>query len=165
MNHLEILQNKIQPREALASIIASWRLTGQRIVFTNGCFDILHYGHISYLARARDLGDRLILGLNSDSSVSKLKGPERPVNKEHARAMMLASLHVVDAITVFDEDTPLELLQLFKPDVLVKGGDYTVNTVVGADLILNNGGKVELLPFEEGFSTTSLIQKMKNGKE
>ncbi|MDX5404315.1 MAG: D-glycero-beta-D-manno-heptose 1-phosphate adenylyltransferase [Bacteroidota bacterium] len=165
MNHLEILQNKIQPREALASIIASWRLTGQRIVFTNGCFDILHYGHISYLARARDLGDRLILGLNSDSSVSKLKGPERPVNKEHARAMMLASLHVVDAITVFDEDTPLELLRLFKPDVLVKGGDYTVDTVVGADLILNNGGKVELLPFEEGFSTTSLIQKMKNGKE
>ena len=165
MNHLEILQNKIQPRKALASIIASWRLTGQRIVFTNGCFDILHYGHISYLARARDLGDRLILGLNSDSSVSKLKGPERPVNKEHARAMMLASLHVVDAITVFDEDTPLELLRLFKPDVLVKGGDYTVDTVVGADLILNNGGKVELLPFEEGFSTTSLIQKMKNGKE
>ncbi len=165
MQHLQVLQNKITTPETLSKIIAAKRLYGQKIVFTNGCFDLLHPGHIRYLAAARDLGNFLIIGLNSDASVQRLKGPNRPIQNENVRAELMAALHIVDAIVIFNEDTPLELISYLKPDVLVKGGDYTVKTIVGADVVLEHGGRVEVIPFETGFSTTNLIQKIKNGEE
>ena len=163
MQHQQVLQNKITTREKLAQIISAKRLYGHKIVFTNGCFDLLHPGHIRYLAAARDLGNFLVIGLNSDASVQRLKGPNRPIQSEEIRAELMAALHIVDAIVIFEEDTPLELISILKPDVLVKGGDYSIATIVGADVVLNNGGRVEVIPFEEGFSTTNLIEKIKNG--
>lgn len=158
-----ILSNKITDRESLGRKLAAKKLTGNKIVFTNGCFDLLHPGHIRYLADARSLGDFLVVGLNSDDSVSRLKGAGRPIQSEAVRAEMLAALHAVDAVVVFDEDTPLELITHLKPDILVKGGDYTPATVVGADVVTQNGGRVAIIPFETGFSTTDLIAKIKNG--
>lgn len=164
MQHLEALNSKITSKEKLAKTIAAKRIYRHKIVFTNGCFDLLHPGHLRYLAQARDLGDFLIIGLNSDDSVSRLKGPNRPIQKEAVRAEMLAALHVVDAVVVFDEDTPFELINYLKPDILVKGGDYTPDTVVGADVVTANGGQVEIISFEEGYSTTDLIEKIKHGQ-
>jgi D-beta-D-heptose 7-phosphate kinase/D-beta-D-heptose 1-phosphate adenosyltransferase len=163
MQHQAALQNKITSKEVLSKTLAAKRLYGHKIVFTNGCFDLLHPGHLRYLAQARDLGNYLVIGLNSDDSVSRLKGPKRPIQKESIRAEMLAALHVVDAVVVFDEDTPLELISYLKPDILVKGGDYTPETVVGADVVTQYGGRVEIIQFEEGFSTTDLIAQIKNG--
>lgn len=163
MQHQQVLQNKIITREKLAQVIAAKRLYGHKIVFTNGCFDLLHPGHIRYLAAARDLGNFLVIGLNSDASVQRLKGPSRPIQNEQIRAELMAALHIVDAVVIFDEDTPLELISTLKPDVLVKGGDYSIATIVGADVVLSNGGRVEVIPFEDGFSTTNLINKIKNG--
>jgi D-beta-D-heptose 7-phosphate kinase/D-beta-D-heptose 1-phosphate adenosyltransferase len=163
MQHQTALQNKITSKESLGKTIAAKRLYGHQIVFTNGCFDLLHPGHLRYLAQARDLGNFLIVGLNSDASVKQLKGPKRPIQNEKIRAEFLAALHIVDAVVIFEEDTPIELIKHLKPDILVKGGDYTPETVVGADIILSNGGRVEIIPFEEGFSTTDLITQIKNG--
>ena len=140
-----------------------WRLKSKTIAFTNGVFDILHRGHIGVLATAASFADILIVGVNSDASVKKLKGESRPVNDQQSRALILASLIMVDAVVIFDEETPLELIKKIKPDVLVKGGDYTIDTMVGAGEVISNGGKIEIFPIEEGFSTTGIIQKIMNG--
>ncbi|AQG82543.1 D-glycero-beta-D-manno-heptose 1-phosphate adenylyltransferase [Spirosoma montaniterrae] len=154
-------ESKILSRQQAAEQAEQWRNSGQRIVFTNGCFDIVHLGHIDYLEKARALGNRLILGLNTDASVSCIKGPLRPVVNEYARARLMAALEFVDAVTLFGEDTPLELIYTIRPDVLVKGNDYTVATIVGADFVLSNGGSVETIELVPGYSTTKLIERIK----
>ncbi len=159
-NKLEWIRQRILEPEQLRQRISSWRGSGQRIVFTNGCFDILHHGHLDYLARAASLGNRLVVAVNSDASVKRLKGPLRPVNKQDDRLLALASLLLVDAVCLFEEDTPAEIIRLLQPDVLAKGGDYTVDTIVGADTVLARGGQVEVIPFVEGYSTTGLIEKI-----
>ncbi|MDR1758224.1 MAG: D-glycero-beta-D-manno-heptose 1-phosphate adenylyltransferase [Bacteroidales bacterium] len=133
----------------------------QKVVFTNGCFDILHLGHVEYLLKAKSLGDILVVGLNSDVSVKRLKGDNRPIHPEHARAMVLAALLFVDYVIIFEEDTPYNLIRYIAPDVLVKGGDYRAEDVVGADIMKTNGGKVVIIPLTEGFSTTRVLQKAK----
>lgn len=141
-----------------------WRMKGDRIVFTNGCFDILHRGHVEYLQEAAALGDRLIIGLNSDASVRRQqKGPERPLNDEESRAKVLTALRLVDAVVIFDQDTPLELIQAIGPDVLVKGGDWKEDQIVGADLVRAHGGDVRSLKLVDGFSTTALVEKIRHG--
>ncbi len=160
MTHFSHIQQKIQTLKTLPQTLAKWRAAGQRIVFTNGCFDLLHYGHLHYLADARDLADRLVVGLNSAASVSRLKGPHRPINDELTRMHLLAALEVVDAIIVFEEDTPLELIRLVQPDFLVKGGDWKPEQIVGSDLVLGRGGQVLSLPFVQGYSTTNIEQKI-----
>jgi D-beta-D-heptose 7-phosphate kinase/D-beta-D-heptose 1-phosphate adenosyltransferase len=144
----------------LAEIVAQLRDAGKTVVFTNGCFDILHPGHIYTLTQAKALGDVLILGLNSDASVKRLKGERRPILNQDERAVMLAALEAVDYVTTFDEDTPLELITLLQPDILVKGGDWGVNTVVGKEVVEANGGKVVLIPYQEGLSTTGIIERV-----
>jgi rfaE bifunctional protein nucleotidyltransferase chain/domain len=163
MSFFSTITSKIQTLEQLPATLERWRQAGDRVVFTNGCFDILHYGHLHYLAEARDLGDRLVIGLNSGASVRRLKGPTRPINDELTRTHLLAALQVVDAVVIFDEDTPLELIRLVQPDVLVKGGDWRPEQIVGSDLVLAQGGKVLSLPFIQGYSTTNIEQKIKNG--
>lgn len=138
-----------------------WRAQGERLVFTNGCFDLLHLGHVKYLADARDLGHRLIVGVNSDQSVRRLKGSSRPIQNEESRMAVLASLACVDAVVVFEEDTPLILIEALLPDVLVKGGDWDLSKIVGADLVLANGGQVQNLGFSAGYSTTNLEKKIR----
>lgn len=156
------LKTKIVSREDAARIVNGLRLKGRQIVFTNGCFDILHPGHVDYLAQARDLGNFLVLGLNTDGSVRRLnKAPNRPVNDETSRAMVLAALGCIDLIVLFDEDTPYELIRLLDPDFLVKGSDYKPEEVVGYDIVTKRGGRVVAIPFLEGFSTTGLIEKLK----
>ena len=130
-------------------------------MFTNGCFDIVHLGHIDYLEKARALGDRLVLGLNTDASVSRIKGPLRPVMNEYARSRLMAAMAFIDLVVLFDEPTPKELIEAIRPDILVKGDDYTVATIVGADFVLANGGSVETIPLVKGYSTTSLIERIK----
>ncbi len=160
MLHYNRIEKKVVDITALSRMIHVWRLQSKKIVFTNGVFDILHRGHIHLLAAARDFGDVLIVGLNSDASVSRLK-PGRPLQDEHTRAIVLASLTIVDAVILFNEDTPYELIKAIQPDVLIKGGDYKPETVVGADIVKANGGKVEIVPLLEGFSTTAIIGKIK----
>lgn len=160
MSVLNQIRHKIQTREQLVATLARWRAAGQRIVFTNGCFDLLHYGHLHYLAEARDLGTRLVVGLNSADSVRRLKGPTRPINDETTRAHMLAALEMVDAVAIFEEDTPLDLIKTVMPDVLVKGGDWKPEQIVGSDLVLAHGGEVRSLPFIEGYSTTNIERKI-----
>jgi D-beta-D-heptose 7-phosphate kinase/D-beta-D-heptose 1-phosphate adenosyltransferase len=138
-----------------------WQLLGKKTVFTNGVFDILHEGHIHLLAEAATYADILIVGVNSDASVKRLKGDSRPVNSETSRALVLAALLMIDTVIIFEEDTPLELINFIKPDVLVKGGDYTFDTIVGAKEVIAKGGEVKIIPLEEGFSTTGIINKMK----
>ena len=135
----------------------------EKVVFSNGCFDMLHPGHIDYLLKARNLGDVLVIGLNSDASVKRLKGPTRPINNQHVRATMLGALYFVDYIVIFEEDTPQNLIAAIRPDVLVKGGDYRKEDIVGAELVESYGGEVVILPFLDGFSTSSLINKIKGG--
>ena len=147
--------------DELANQLKEWRLSGKKIVFTNGCFDILHRGHIEYLAKAADMGDILIIGLNTDRSVKRLKGESRPVNDQHARALLLAALSFVDAVTLFDEDTPYYLIKTVMPDLLVKGGDYKIEDIVGHDIVEANGGKVVTIPLTEGYSTTKTIGKLR----
>jgi len=144
------------------SILETFNKLGLTKVFTNGCFDLLHPGHLQYLQEAKDLGDVLIVGINSDTSVKKLKGPSRPINDQDSRAVMLSSLKMVDHVIVFNEETPLELIEAIMPDVLVKGGDWTIDKIIGADLVIENGGIVKSLTFKEGYSTTSIIEKIKN---
>ncbi|MBS1614820.1 MAG: D-glycero-beta-D-manno-heptose 1-phosphate adenylyltransferase [Bacteroidetes bacterium] len=158
---LQWIQARIHNRASLAKHVAALKASGQSIVFTNGCFDILHRGHLDYLAKAAALGNALVIGVNSDTSVQQLKGPSRPINNEQDRLFGLASLLFVNAVCLFDEDTPLELIQELKPDVLAKGGDYTMDTIVGAKEMLARGACVEIIPFVEGYSTTALIEKIK----
>lgn len=161
MHKLQWIQNKIHSRESMKQLCNVWRASGYKIVFTNGCFDILHHGHLDLLASAADKGNKLVLALNTDASVKRLKGPERPVTHEQDRAFQAASLLCVDAVCMFDEDTPAEIIKELKPDVLVKGGDYAIDQIVGADFVLNNGGAVEIIPFVQGYSTTSIIGRIK----
>lgn len=153
--------SKILSLPQALSQAAQWQANGQRVVFTNGCFDIVHLGHIDYLEKARALGDRLVLGLNTDASVSRIKGPLRPVVNEYARSRLMAAMAFIDLVVLFDEPTPKELIEAIRPDILVKGDDYTVATIVGADFVLANGGSVETIPLVKGYSTTSLIERIK----
>ena len=152
-------EDQVLSRDEAVKRVGLWRDNGERIVFTNGCYDLLHVGHITLLEKARRFGDRLVVAINSDASVCKLKGPTRPIVGERARARVLAALSAVDAVVVFDEPTPIELIVAVKPDVLVKGGDYEAESVVGAKEMQTWGGKVEIVPLVEGFSTTRLIEK------
>lgn len=154
------MKSKIKSANSLAKILAKARAEGKKIVFTNGCFDILHVGHVDYLSKARKLGAALVVGLNSDDSVRRLKGPGRPVNNEKDRAKVLAGLSFVDFITIFDEDTPKRLIEKLSPDVLVKGGDWKKEDIVGADFVRSRGGRIVTIPFVKGYSTTSVINKM-----
>ena len=155
-------KNKIHTLQTASYQVEQWQLEGKKIVFTNGCFDILHRGHVEYLCHARDLGDYLVLGLNTDASVKRLgKSPERPINSEDTRAIILAGLECVDAVVLFNEDTPLELITFLQPDVLVKGNDYKAEDIVGYDVVTAKGGKVITINLVEGFSTTTLIEEMK----
>ena len=147
--------------EPATARVVSWREAGERIVFTNGCFDLLHVGHVTYLAAARALGDRLVVGLNDDESVRRLKGTERPLQPLADRAAILAALRAVDLVVPFAEDTPLELIRALRPDVLVKGGDYAADDVVGAREVRASGGRVEILPFVRGRSTTDLVARLR----
>ncbi len=162
MKSVSAIEKKIFTLPQMLAQIASWRVINKKIAFTNGCFDILHEGHIFSLSQAAAEADYLIVGVNSDSSTKRLKGPERPVNHEHSRALLLASLVIVDAVVIFDEDTPLELITAIKPDVLVKGGDYTIEQIVGSKEVIANGGRVVINPIVEGFSTTGIIQQIKS---
>ena len=155
------IKKKILTWEQAKEKIAIWKAEND-VVFTNGCFDLLHYGHLHYLAEARKLGDKLVIGLNSEDSVRRLKGPHRPINDEKTRQFQLASLQFVDAVVVFEQDTPYELIALLKPDILVKGGDWKEDQIVGSDIVLSYGGSVKSLPFVEGYSTTNIEQKIKN---
>jgi rfaE bifunctional protein nucleotidyltransferase chain/domain len=155
--HIE--QKIVRAEEELSRIIALWRFKKEKIVFTNGCFDILHRGHVEYLAKAAGLGSKLIIGLNTDDSVRQLKGASRPVNNEHDRALLLASLLFVDTVTFFDSDTPLDLIRYLQPDVLVKGGDYRPQEIVGHDVVQAKGGEVVTIPFLDGYSTTLLLNQ------
>ncbi len=161
---IEVIKSKIMSWEEIRNTALEWKANGEKVVFTNGCFDILHYGHVYYLAQARAMGDRLVIGLNSRDSVSRLKGANRPINDDETRQYLLASLQYVDAVVVFEQDTPRELIEVVKPDILVKGGDYTIETIVGADIVINNGGEVKSLAFVPGYSTTSIEEKLKKGE-
>jgi len=161
MKKPEIIPSKIYTRNKLVQAIYRWRFLGKSISFTNGCFDILHAGHIASLSEAAKEGDILIAGVNSDASTKRLKGNERPVNNETSRSLLLASLEIVDAVTIFEEDTPLELITALMPDVIVKGGDYTMDQMIGAKEVIANGGRVVINPIVEGFSTTGIIEKIR----
>lgn len=161
MQKLQWIEQKIHSRETLIRQCHIWRQSSRRIVFTNGCFDILHHGHLNYLGRAADYGNVLIVGVNTDASVRGLKGPDRPVTNEKDRAFQLASLLCVSAVCLFEEDTPLSLIEALQPDVLVKGGDYTIDKIVGADYVQHCGGSVEIIPFVDGYSTTGLIERIR----
>jgi D-beta-D-heptose 7-phosphate kinase/D-beta-D-heptose 1-phosphate adenosyltransferase len=153
------VDDKIMPRDEACGRVRQWQAEGLRVGFTNGCFDLIHPGHINLLKRARATCDRLVVALNADESVRRLKGPTRPVQSETARALVMASIVCVDIVTLFDEDTPLALIEALRPDVLIKGADYTLDQVVGADLVRRNGGRIVLVPLEEGHSTTSIIAR------
>lgn len=161
MNTADILKHKILDGKSLSARLTDWKSAGKKIVFTNGCFDLLHAGHIAYLSEAASLGDILIVGLNSDNSVSQLKGPNRPVNNESSRSAMLASMFFIDAVVLFSEETPLELIKCINPDVLVKGGDYEVHQIAGAKEVLAKGGAVKILSFLPGYSSSAIIKKIK----
>src|SRR6202000_2679990 len=157
----QTLLNKISDLESLKSKRVQWKAEGRKVVFTNGVFDLLHIGHITYMAKASELGDKLIIGLNSDSSVKRIKGDDRPVNDQNSRAALLAALFFVDAIVVFEEDTPINLITALMPDILVKGADYSIENIVGAKEVIANGGEVKTINFVEGYSSTSIIQKIR----
>jgi D-beta-D-heptose 7-phosphate kinase/D-beta-D-heptose 1-phosphate adenosyltransferase len=158
--YFESMHEKIMDSVRLQQHLKIWRLFDQKIIFTNGCFDILHQGHIALLCAAKDVNGKLVIGLNSDHSIKGLKGENRPVNDENSRAILLASLQVVDAVIIFEEETPLRLIQEITPDYLVKGGDYTIDQIIGSKEVLSHGGSVEIIPLVQGFSTTNIIKKM-----
>ncbi len=164
MKKAEIIPSKVYTRPELVKAIYRWRFLSKTISFTNGCFDILHAGHIASLSDAAKEGDILIVGVNTDASTKRLKGSERPVNNENSRALLLASLEIVDAVILFEEDTPLELIKTIMPDVIVKGGDYTMDQMIGAKEVIGNGGRVLINPIVEGFSTTGIIDRIKRLK-
>ena len=159
---LAIMDDKIHAPLALAPILTDQQRQGKKVVFTNGCFDLLHPGHVLYLREARQLGDSLVVALNTDASVRRLgKGVDRPIVKENDRAIVIAALAAVDFVTFFDEDTPLEVIQILSPDILVKGGDWSADRIVGAEFVRSRGGEVYSLPFATGYSTTDLIQRIR----
>ncbi len=160
MKNPDIIRQKIYTLPALLKETGRWKFLNRKIAFTNGCFDILHEGHIFSLSQAAKEGDVLIVGVNADASTKRLKGPSRPVNNEHSRVLLIASLLMVDAVVIFEEDTPLELITAIMPDTLVKGGDYTVEQVVGGKEVMANGGRVVIIPIVQGFSTTGIIEKI-----
>lgn len=156
----QLKSEKILQNEQLREKLAFWKSQDLKVVLTNGCFDLLHIGHLSYLLEAASFGDKLIIGLNSDNSVKRLKGESRPINNEDSRAFMLAALFFVDAVVVFEEDTPLNIINMIMPDVLVKGGDYKIENIVGAKEVIEHSGQVNVVDFVNGYSTTALIQKI-----
>jgi D-glycero-beta-D-manno-heptose 1-phosphate adenylyltransferase len=158
MDRLSQIRSKIYSWDHLQRQLAIWRFKEKKLVFSNGCFDVLHLGHIEYLAKARELGNLLIVGLNSDDSVRRIKGAHRPVNNAEARAMLLSAMSFVDAVVVFDEDTPLDLIKLVQPDVLVKGKDYEGKEIVGADVVKARGGHVVTIELTKGYSTSHTIE-------
>jgi rfaE bifunctional protein nucleotidyltransferase chain/domain len=161
MNKLDIVRNKIiSHKEDAYKTLQTWRFKENKIVFTNGCFDLVHQGHLNYLASAASMGNKLIIGLNTDASVQKLKGPNRPIIDEYSRAFLLASLGFVDLIIFFEEQTPYELIQFVQPDILVKGSDYKAEDIVGYDIVKAKGGEIKTLDFLEGFSSTAIIKKI-----
>ena len=158
---MEKTENKIKSLEESKAQVIAWQAKGEKIVFTNGCFDLLHLGHVDYLEKARNLGDRLIVGLNTDNSVSRFKGPERPLQDQISRARVLAALQFVDLVVFFNEDTPLNLISALLPNVLVKGSDYLTENIVGATIVMQHGGVVKTIDFVEGYSTTRIVEKIK----
>jgi len=162
MDKLEIIKNKIRNRDELLPLLSRWRFKDRKLVFTNGCFDILHRGHIEYLAKASGLGDRLIVGVNTDESVRKIKGNDRPAQDEYSRALAVSSLYFVDLVVLFGEDTPYDLIKFIEPDVLVKGGDYFPEEIVGRDIVASRGGDVVTIELIEGYSTSDIIEKLSN---
>ena len=162
MTSQDKINSKILTPESLKFKLGLWKFRDKKIVFTNGCFDLLHLGHIDYLGKAADLGDMLIIGVNTDESVRKLKGANRPINNEEQRLHILASLLFVDAVILFNEETPYQLIKIIQPDVLVKGGDYTIDKIVGADIVTARGGFVHAIPLLAGYSTTLTEEKIKN---
>lgn len=164
MKNIDIIKKKILSRKTLSAQLNLWRFQQKKIVFTNGCFDLLHLGHVDYLSKAKDHGDILIVGVNTDRSVKMLdKGENRPVTDENARATIVAALHFVDAVVLFDEETPYELIKTVQPDVLVKGSDYRPEDIVGYDIVKEKGGEVITIDFLPGYSTTSIEEKIKGG--
>jgi rfaE bifunctional protein nucleotidyltransferase chain/domain len=157
----QTLLDKINDLASLKIKRSAWKTEGKKVVFTNGVFDLLHIGHITYMAKAAELGDKLIIGLNADSSVKRIKGDNRPVNDQNSRAMLLAALFFVDAVVVFEEDTPHGLITGLLPDILVKGADYAIGDIVGGKEVVANGGEVKTIDFVEGYSSTSIIQRIK----
>jgi rfaE bifunctional protein nucleotidyltransferase chain/domain len=152
---------KIVTRKEAEVLTGKWKREHQKVVFTNGCFDLLHLGHIDYLEKSRNLGDKLIVGVNSDASINRIKGADRPIQDEYARLRLVAALDFVDAVIKFEEDTPEELIRFLMPDILVKGADYEVSNIVGADDVMKNGGNVETITLLDGYSTTNIINKIK----
>lgn len=159
---MEKTGDKIKDLEAAKAQVGKWKSQNQKIVFTNGCFDLLHLGHVDYLEKARSLGERLVLGLNSDDSVSRFKGPQRPIQDQNSRARVLAAMQFVDLVVFFNEDTPLNLITEIQPDILVKGSDYLAENIVGADVVKNGGGVVKTIDFVPGYSTSKIVEKIKN---
>lgn len=158
---METTADKIKSLDEARKKVAEWKAKGEKVVFTNGCFDILHLGHIDYLEKAANMGDRLVIGLNSDDSVSRFKGPERPIQDQKSRARILAALQFTDLIVFFNEDTPLALISELLPDVLVKGSDYLAENIVGAEVVMKHGGVVKTVDFVPGYSTTRIVDKIK----
>jgi len=165
MNKSELAENKIKSQDEIKKLSEAMRLQGKKIVFTNGCFDILHLGHIDYLLKASDLGDFLVVGLNSDASVKKIKGDTRPINDEISRSKVLASLFFIDAVVLFSEETPYNLIKIIEPDILVKGKDYKISEIVGSDIVIANGGKVETIDLVEGYSTSAIEERIIKSKK
>jgi rfaE bifunctional protein nucleotidyltransferase chain/domain len=161
MTHIESIHSKIHTWETLKTQVATWQAQGKKIVFSNGCFDLVHKGHIDYLNRAADLGDVLVMGLNTDASVSKLKGPHRPIQDEQSRLLIMAALQCVSAVVLFNEETPYDLIKLVQPDVLVKGSDYKPENIVGYDIVTTKGGMVKTIDFLPGYSTSAIEKKIK----
>ena len=165
MEKLEHIKTKIFREYTgleLSRLLEFWKFKSKKVVFTNGCFDIIHRGHIEYLAKAADEGDVLIIGLNTDSSVKKLKGPSRPVQDQESRALILASFQFVGAVVLFDEDTPYNLIKTILPNVLIKGADYSIENIVGADIVMENGGEVKTIEFVDGYSSSTILNKIQS---
>lgn len=161
MDYQSFIGNKIiRKKEELECTLSQWRFKSEKIVFTNGCFDILHRGHVEYLTKAAALGSKLVIGLNTDASVKRLKGESRPINDQEARAIILSSLIFTDRIIFFEEDTPLELIRYIQPDILVKGSDYKPEDIVGYDIVKAKGGEVTTIDLTEGFSTTAILERV-----
>ena len=163
MDYISEIEQRIVPIGADCILLEQWKKENKKIVFTNGCFDLVHRGHLDYLAKAAALGDKLIIGLNTDNSVKRLKGESRPIVDEYSRAFLLAALRFVDAVMLFDEDTPYNLIQTVQPDILVKGADYQVDAIVGADIVTKKGGNIVTLEFLSGFSTSLIVRKCAEG--
>ena len=159
---LKKINNKIFDLQLLMKKIEKWRSENKKIVFTNGCFDLIHLGHIEILARSSDFGDKLIIGVNSDLSIKKLKGANRPIIQQSSRIRQLSALEFVDAVILFDEETPIKLIESIKPDVITKGGDYTAKNVIGNEVVSQKNGEVVIIPLTQGYSTTSILNKIKN---